>query len=268
VPGQGGFAVSLAVDKSGNPHVSSYAASGDVIVADGSGGSFTTATIGHTSPGTSGQGNGSWSTGIAVDDRGTRYVVFANTKAHDIALAVNSGSGFRVKAVQDSTLGANPSLSVDPQGGILGIAWYDTVNQNLDTAITSAGGVVLAFSPRPQSPLPGPSASAATCKPSGTTITVVAKNTAFDKNCLAAPANTAFTVDFNNQDSGTPHNFDIYTKAPTDGGTHLAGATGLVDVLTGPASTTYNVSPLKAGTYYFQCDVHPTVMFGTFVVAT
>ena len=35
---------------------------------------------------------------------------------------------------------------------------------------------------------------------------------------------------------------------------------------TGPATTTYSVPALKSGTYYFQCDVHPTTMNGTFVV--
>ena len=34
------------------------------------------------------------------------------------------------------------------------------------------------------------------------------------------------------------------------------------DLLTGPGETDYAVDPLKAGTYYFQCDVH-TTMNGT-----
>ena len=35
---------------------------------------------------------------------------------------------------------------------------------------------------------------------------------------------------------------------------------------TGVKTTTYQVSALKPGTYYFQCDIHPTAMFGTFIV--
>ena len=38
------------------------------------------------------------------------------------------------------------------------------------------------------------------------------------------------------------------------------------DTITGPSSSTYHVGALKAGTYYFQCDVHPGAMNGTFIV--
>ena len=76
-------------------------------------------------------------------------------------------------------------------------------------------------------------------------------------------AGTTFTIAFDNKDA-TIHNVDIYTS---QGGSHLAGANGASDVVSGPASTTYNVPALQAGTYYFQCDIHPTQMFGTFVVA-
>jgi plastocyanin len=37
------------------------------------------------------------------------------------------------------------------------------------------------------------------------------------------------------------------------------------DLVTGVADTTYQVPALDAGTYRFQCDVHPT-MNGTFIV--
>jgi plastocyanin len=92
---------------------------------------------------------------------------------------------------------------------------------------------------------------------------VTAKNTAFDTNCLAAPAGKAFTIDFTNQDA-VPHNVEIFTDSSTS--TRLGGAKDAGDIITGPASVTYKVDPLKAGSYYFHCDIHPTVMFGTFVV--
>ena len=50
------------------------------------------------------------------------------------------------------------------------------------------------------------------------------------------------------------------------GGARAFGATSSADVITGPATTTYKVTPQKPGTYFFQCDIHPTFMFGTFVV--
>ncbi|MDP9341433.1 MAG: cytochrome c oxidase subunit II [Actinomycetota bacterium] len=105
-----------------------------------------------------------------------------------------------------------------------------------------------------------------TCSPAGTSLEVTAKNTAFDTKCLAAPANQAFTIKFDNQDVGVPHNVAIYTKDPTQGGTLLGGATSTTDTITGPATTTYQVKALQAGTYLFRCDVHPAAMFGTFVV--
>ena len=102
------------------------------------------------------------------------------------------------------------------------------------------------------------------CSPAGTSLQIAAKNIHFDKSCLAAPAGQAFSVAFDNQDTNVPHNVEIYTsKAATQ---RLGGATGATDTVTGPATTTYQVSALKAGTYYFQCDVHPSAMFGTFVV--
>jgi cytochrome c oxidase subunit 2 len=102
------------------------------------------------------------------------------------------------------------------------------------------------------------------CSPTGTTLQIAAKNIHFDKTCLAAPANQPFTIDFDNQDAGVPHNVEVYTdKSATE---RLGGATGLSDTITGPAKTTYKVGALKPGTYYFQCDVHASAMQGTFVV--
>jgi plastocyanin len=37
-------------------------------------------------------------------------------------------------------------------------------------------------------------------------------------------------------------------------------------IVQGGQSATYNVPALTAGSYYFHCDVHPTLMFGTLTV--
>jgi plastocyanin len=103
-------------------------------------------------------------------------------------------------------------------------------------------------------------AQAASCAPSGTSLQVSAQNVKFDKSCLAAPANQAFTITFDNQDAGVPHDVAIYTSSSATT-TLFKGA-----VVTGPTTTTYHVPALKAGTYYFRCDIHPTQMFGTFIV--
>ena len=86
---------------------------------------------------------------------------------------------------------------------------------------------------------------------------VVAKGFKFNTDCLAAPADTAFTIEFDNQDNGTPHNVAIIDA---EGNKAFSG-----EIFSGKDSKTYDVDPLGAGTYEFKCDVHPT-MSGTFIV--
>jgi plastocyanin len=103
-------------------------------------------------------------------------------------------------------------------------------------------------------------ATGADCSPSGTALSITAKDTAFDKHCLAAPAGKAFTIKFQNDDA-LPHNVTIQAS-------HTATESFFKgDLLTGPnKSTTYNVTALQPGTYHFHCIVHPDQMNGTFVV--
>ncbi len=94
---------------------------------------------------------------------------------------------------------------------------------------------------------------------------VVAQGTAFDKDCLAAPADTAFSLVLDNQDAGLPHNVAIFEDSSLS--SRLGGASGPGDFITGPDQTTYEVSALSPGTYYFLCELHPAQMTGTFVAA-
>jgi len=96
------------------------------------------------------------------------------------------------------------------------------------------------------------------CSPSGTGLSITAFDNKFDKRCLAAPAGQAFTIDFSNLDRGIPHNVAIYedktTRKP-----YFKG-----EPVNGPGKTTYSVQAISAGTFFFQCDLHPE-MNGTFV---
>jgi plastocyanin len=104
---------------------------------------------------------------------------------------------------------------------------------------------------------PATSQASAQAGPSNS-ATLIAKNVAFAESSLTVLGTKGFTVHFDNQDS-TAHNVGIYDKK---GGKELfKGA-----VITGPNQTDYTVKPLKAGAYYFQCDIHPESMNGSLTV--
>ena len=102
-------------------------------------------------------------------------------------------------------------------------------------------------------PTPVPSGAAG-----GPVIPVTAKNVKFLETTISAPADTPFTIAFDNQDPGTPHDIDISDasgKRVFDG-----------EVFSGPDKRDYAVPPLAAGAYPFHCSIHPSLMTGTLTV--
>jgi plastocyanin len=102
-----------------------------------------------------------------------------------------------------------------------------------------------------------------TTPPSGGAVTVdlIAKNIAFNKATITVPACSAVTVNFDNQDSGIPHNFAVYTNSEATTPIYQGA------IITGPKTTTYTfTAPCTPGDYWFRCDVHPSIMYGTFKV--
>ncbi len=95
------------------------------------------------------------------------------------------------------------------------------------------------------------------------TTTVTAQNIAFDTDEIDLVAGKASKLTFDNQDAGTPHNIAIY---PSESEISADAALFQGDLVTGPAKQVYDIPALDAGTYYFHCDVHPT-MNGSVVVA-
>lgn len=77
---------------------------------------------------------------------------------------------------------------------------------------------------------------------------------------IAVPADTPFTITFDNQQAGVDHNIEIFsdaakTQAIYDG-----------EIITGPATIDYPIDPLAAGVYPFICKVHPVTMVGEIIV--
>ncbi len=106
-------------------------------------------------------------------------------------------------------------------------------------------------------------ALAATTAASGQTVQVTlnAQNVAFDKSTISVPHGATVVLTFNNKDSGVVHNFALYTDSSAR--TKIFAG----DFVTGVKTVTYTfTAPSTPGTYYYRCDVHPTVMYGSFVV--
>jgi plastocyanin len=281
VPGSGGLFVSLALDKSGNPHVAFYDPNGGVHHAHSVGGApWTVTDLGTVQSGANATGaQAGWGTGIGLDDEGVHYVTWADTAKNEIELATNAGGEFAARPVPNSLGGQTPSIGVSGDGKKLAVAWFDGLNKNLDvaTAVSGSTSLALAFSPAPAasgSAQPTATGSAAACQPEGGTDLAIAAPvgaaaSGFDKKCLAVASGGAFTVAFKNDDQ-TVHNFVIYTTDPfpnpPTADQRLGGADTNAQVPAG-SSQTYDVKALDPGTYFFRCDFHPTTMTGTFVVA-
>ena len=201
--------------------------------------------------------------------KGTDWIAYYDAVGDMVRLASVSGGNVTRKPLENTQQGELPQVAVSPDGNDVWIAWYDHVNLDL---LVGEYGVKTppAFTLVKPSEVPvGGKASApstATCSPSGSTVSVVApvgaSGTGFEQTCYAASAKQAFTITFDNKDTSITHNFAVYD---TQGGKYIFGAEP-TQLVTGPGTATYKVTPQAPGTYYFQCDVHPTTMNGTFVV--
>jgi len=80
---------------------------------------------------------------------------------------------------------------------------------------------------------------------------------AFNTKSIEVTAGQPFTITVENQDT-VPHNLNIYTQ---QGGTSIAVTDPQLIPAGGTGTLTTTIA--QPGTYYFQCDVHPTQMNGT-----
>lgn len=257
----GVFGVSLDLDADGNPHVAYYTAfgaqGGEVRHAHSIDGApweiSTVAEVSEPPP-----EGGTTSIALAVD--GTHHVAWQTTEG--IGYANNEGGEFAEEEVPGASGGTGARLATGPEQ-VVYLAFYDPEDTEVHLAVRGGGEPLLAV------PQPGPTTTAApteqpteppACEPDGTELAIVAQGIAFDTDCLAAPAGEAFTIQFDNQDQGIPHNVAIYTGPPPSDVVFEG------EIFPGPDARSYEVDALDAGQLYFHCDVHPN-MNGTFVVA-
>jgi plastocyanin len=108
---------------------------------------------------------------------------------------------------------------------------------------------------------PAPTPAPSTPTTSTVTIDLIAKDIAFDKSTITVPAGAQVIINFDNQDSGIPHNFAVYTD------TSATTSIFVGQIINGVKSIAYTfTAPTTPGDYFFRCDVHPTTMTGTFTV--
>jgi plastocyanin len=104
-----------------------------------------------------------------------------------------------------------------------------------------------------------PAGSVECREPVNGVLTVTADSLAFDTDCLALPAGEAVTIRLVNAEDVEPHNMAVYT----DSSRTTQRFSG--DIVDGGESIEYEIPALEAGTYYFDCTIHPA-MNGSVVV--
>ena len=99
-----------------------------------------------------------------------------------------------------------------------------------------------------------------TVGPQNVTVNLVVQGIAFDLSTITVPAGANVTVNFDNRDTYLLHNFAVYTDVSATTPIFVG------QIVNGPAMITYQfTAPTTPGTYFFRCDVHPT-MTGSFIV--
>jgi plastocyanin len=142
---------------------------------------------------------------------------------------------------------------------VVQVGWLPPSSASGGTATASPGasGAPAGSGAPPASGAPGGSgAPPASGAPGGGTgdVSLTAKGVAFVETSLTLPAGKLFTLAFDNEDAGTPHNVEIKDA----GGTVVFKG----EIFNGVATKVYDVPALTAGSYTFLCIVHQA-MTGT-----
>lgn len=118
-------------------------------------------------------------------------------------------------------------------------------------------------------PTPAPPRPSGEPQPGGETVklhTTAEAPLAFDVQTISARAGTSLTAEYTN-DSGVPHNVAFYQGADATAPL-IARTVDPAEAVPGPGdvqTVTFDV-PTDPGDYFFDCQIHPAQMFGTFEV--
>lgn len=101
------------------------------------------------------------------------------------------------------------------------------------------------------------------------TIDIMAMHARFNRSFMVVPPCANVTIHFFNNDTGMPHTVSVYYTSQAQ--SFFKNASNVIfdaPRIVGPDTTDYNFkAPCTPGIYWYQCDVHPVVMNGQFIVA-
>jgi plastocyanin len=262
--GADGVGLSATADSDGTLHAAYYAGGAIHVATSKDGTSWQPSTVAQVG---SGQNLDGRSTGVGIATDGTEYVTWYDPATDSVLLSSSKdGSTFTAVDLHGTTAhGEQPSIAIGAKDAVY-VAWYDETEQDLLLgAYGDVGGLEFAIrSPTPSgAPTAAPSSTGGQCTTaSNGALTVVASGVAFDTNCIQITAGEKVTIHFDNKDAGIQHNIAVFPSEQD-----LTTALFRGDLVTGPNTADYTVGPLKAGPFYFHCDVHPTIN-GTFKVVS
>lgn len=75
----------------------------------------------------------------------------------------------------------------------------------------------------------------------------------FEQQAIIVPAETPFTITFENRNVGVEHNIEIFSDAAATEVYYLG------EYIAGPETIEYAIDPLAAGEYPFICTIHPNM---------
>jgi plastocyanin len=258
-----GLGLSVAA-VSDTAYASYYTGHGTVDVATFDGQVPTTHEVGKAAnPDPIDTGNDAARTAVVATKDGTIYVAWDNGD-EGLDFASGTDTFAPIDIGPSAADAAHPALAASDAGVFL--TWYDTLNQDLILGELGDVQNLIVANPQPSiTPSFGPSGNAACGKDGKVVLDVTAQSLAFLPTCLVAPADKAFTITMDNKDT-VQHDVSIYPSpdklTPDDAVLYSFGDPNPA----GPTTVTYPSDALPAGTYYFQCDFHPTTMNGTFAV--